>query len=113
MRSALNHSATPSAEEIRAAAATGLYDPRFEHDACGVGFVAHIKGAKSHDIVTQALNLGLVEGRVLYTDSTHLKANANKNKYDVAIVAKSRADYWGALDAAMPLCLKSLEASGL
>ena len=57
MRSALNHFATTSAEEIRAAAATGLYDPRFEHDACGVGFVAHIKGAKSHDIVTQALKI--------------------------------------------------------
>ena len=37
--------------------ATGLYDPRNEHDACGVGMVAHIKGAKSHDIVTQALEI--------------------------------------------------------
>jgi glutamate synthase (NADPH) large chain len=35
----------------------GLYDPRNEHDACGVGFVAHIKGAKSHGIVTQALEI--------------------------------------------------------
>ena len=35
----------------------GLYDPRNEHDACGVGFVAHIKGAKSHEIVTQALEI--------------------------------------------------------
>ena len=35
----------------------GLYDPRNEHDACGVGFVAHIKGAKSHGIVTQALEV--------------------------------------------------------
>jgi glutamate synthase (ferredoxin) len=25
----------------------GLYDPRFEHDACGVGFVVHMKGEKS------------------------------------------------------------------
>ncbi len=33
----------------------GLYDPQFEHDACGVGFVAHIKGVKSHDIVDKAL----------------------------------------------------------
>ncbi|HXF79565.1 MAG TPA: glutamate synthase large subunit [Usitatibacter sp.] len=33
----------------------GLYDPRHEHDACGVGFVAHIKGRKSHEIVTQGL----------------------------------------------------------
>ncbi|MBO6768828.1 MAG: glutamate synthase large subunit [Erythrobacter sp.] len=36
---------------------TGLYDPRNEHDACGVGMVAHIKGAKSHAIVTQALEI--------------------------------------------------------
>ncbi len=33
----------------------GLYDPRNEHDSCGVGFIAHIKGAKSHAIVGQAL----------------------------------------------------------
>ncbi|OZA03506.1 MAG: hypothetical protein B7Y05_23160, partial [Polynucleobacter sp. 24-46-87] len=30
--------------------AQGLYDPQNEHDACGVGFVAHIKGKKSHEI---------------------------------------------------------------
>jgi glutamate synthase (ferredoxin) len=35
----------------------GLYDPQFEHDACGVGFVANIKGAKSHTIVEQALQV--------------------------------------------------------
>ncbi len=35
----------------------GLYDSRNEHDACGVGFVAHIKGAKSHAIVSQALEI--------------------------------------------------------
>ncbi|RDC61301.1 Glutamate synthase (ferredoxin) [Alteripontixanthobacter maritimus] len=35
----------------------GLYDPRNEHDACGLGFVAHIKGEKSHAIVTQALEI--------------------------------------------------------
>ena len=33
----------------------GLYDPANEHDACGVGFVAHIKGKKSHSIVAQGL----------------------------------------------------------
>ncbi|MHB1157000.1 MAG: glutamate synthase large subunit [Phycisphaerales bacterium] len=32
----------------------GLYDPRFEHDSCGVGFVAHIKGERSHKIVEDA-----------------------------------------------------------
>lgn len=35
----------------------GLYDPRNEHDACGVGFVAHIKGEKSHSIVQQGLTI--------------------------------------------------------
>ncbi len=35
----------------------GLYDPRFEHDACGVGFVVNIKGEKSHEIVEQALSV--------------------------------------------------------
>ncbi|UIP07474.1 glutamate synthase large subunit [Erythrobacter sp. SDW2] len=35
----------------------GLYDPRNEHDACGVGFVAHIKGERSHAIVKQALQI--------------------------------------------------------
>ena len=35
--------------------AQGLYDPRNEHDSCGVGFVANIKGSKSHEIVSQGL----------------------------------------------------------
>ncbi|MEE9343764.1 MAG: glutamate synthase large subunit, partial [Gammaproteobacteria bacterium] len=35
----------------------GLYDPGNEHDACGVGFVAHIKGQKSHSIVRQGLQI--------------------------------------------------------
>src|SRR5215207_6498491 len=38
-------------------AAEGLYDPRHEHDACGVGFVVDIKGRKSHGIVEQALQV--------------------------------------------------------
>jgi glutamate synthase (NADPH/NADH) large chain len=35
----------------------GLYDPANEHDACGVGMVAHIKGEKSHAIIAQALEI--------------------------------------------------------
>src|SRR5271170_7404244 len=35
----------------------GLYDPRNEHDACGVGFVANIKGKKSHDIIARGLQI--------------------------------------------------------
>jgi glutamate synthase (NADPH) large chain len=35
----------------------GLYDPRQERDACGVGFVAHIKGKQSHDMILQGLRI--------------------------------------------------------
>jgi glutamate synthase (NADPH) large chain len=35
----------------------GLYDPAFEHDACGMGFVVNIKGEKSHDIIDEALTV--------------------------------------------------------
>ncbi|WHH61318.1 glutamate synthase large subunit [Petroclostridium sp. X23] len=35
----------------------GLYDPGFEHDACGIGFVANIKGKKSHEIIRQAITI--------------------------------------------------------
>ena len=37
--------------------AQGLYDPANEHDACGVGFIAHIKGNKSHSIIEQGLQI--------------------------------------------------------
>jgi glutamate synthase domain-containing protein 1 len=35
----------------------GMYDPQFEHDACGVGFVANVKGQKSHEIIQQGLQI--------------------------------------------------------
>lgn len=38
-------------------ASTGLYSPQFEHDACGIGFVANIKGNKSHQNVSDALTI--------------------------------------------------------
>lgn len=38
--------AATTADALAQAAAQGLYDPAQEHDACGVGFVAHIKGQK-------------------------------------------------------------------
>src|SRR3954454_1582880 len=46
-----------SAAEIRALARDGLYDPAHERDACGVGFVAHIKGARAHHIIEQGLKI--------------------------------------------------------
>ena len=41
----------------------GLYDPNLEHDACGIGFVADIRGRKSHQIVEQ--------GQTVLTNLTH------------------------------------------
>jgi glutamate synthase domain-containing protein 2/glutamate synthase domain-containing protein 1/glutamate synthase domain-containing protein 3 len=37
--------------------ATGLYDPRSEHDACGFGFICHMKGTETHDIVRRGLDM--------------------------------------------------------
>ncbi len=35
----------------------GLYDPRNEHDACGVGFIVNIKGEKSHQTISRGLEI--------------------------------------------------------
>ncbi len=35
----------------------GLYDPSYEHDACGVGFIANLKGKKSHEIVRKGIEI--------------------------------------------------------
>jgi glutamate synthase (NADPH/NADH) large chain len=48
---------TPTVDSIDAARRLGLYAPEHEHDACGVGFVAHIKGQKAHAIVQQGLRI--------------------------------------------------------
>jgi transposase len=53
------------------------------------------------NIVWQAIEKGLVEGKILYTDSTHLKANANKNKYTKAYVSQSTKGYMEELDKAI------------
>ncbi|MDM8566618.1 glutamate synthase large subunit [Candidatus Halobeggiatoa sp. HSG11] len=45
----MNHSALPPKQ--------GLYDPQNEHDACGVGFIVHIKGQKNHTIIEQGLEI--------------------------------------------------------
>jgi glutamate synthase (NADPH) large chain len=44
-------------KQIAAAAAHGMYQPASEKDACGVGFVAHVKGAKSHAIIQNGLKI--------------------------------------------------------
>lgn len=50
------------------------------------------------DIVLLALEKGLIEGKTLYTDSTHLKANANQHKYEKEVVAKNTKSYLEELD---------------
>jgi len=55
MTQAAQGSATP--QEIQALATQGLYDPAHEKDACGVGFVAHIKGQRAHSIVEGGLKI--------------------------------------------------------
>ncbi|REK89649.1 glutamate synthase large subunit [Streptomyces inhibens] len=64
MRSASTHSATTSSASAAAwspmdgrPAQQGMYDPRNEHDACGVGFVATLTGEASHALVEQALTV--------------------------------------------------------
>ena len=55
MNKAASGAASP--QEIQSLAEHGLYDPASEKDACGVGFVAHIKGQKAHAIVEQGLKI--------------------------------------------------------
>src|SRR6266481_3682217 len=49
--------AEPAREHTWRPPAEGLYDPSLEKDSCGVGFIANIKGKKSHQIVSDALNI--------------------------------------------------------
>jgi glutamate synthase (ferredoxin) len=81
---------------LTAPKAQGLYDPRNERDACGVGFIAHVKGQKSHAIVRDALtalvnlnhrgacgceaNTGDGAGILLQTPHEFLKKIANSAK---------------------------------
>ncbi len=49
----------------------------------------------------QAMNKGLIEGKELFTDSTHLKANANKNKFNIQKAKKSTLSYIEELNRAV------------
>lgn len=53
------------------------------------------------EIVRQAIKHGLVGGDVLYTDSTHMKANANKKKFEIHTVTQTPTDYLTALEVAI------------
>ena len=45
----------PSREELPAK--QGLYDPRFEHDACGIGAIVDLNGKPNHDTIADALTM--------------------------------------------------------
>ncbi|GGH75397.1 glutamate synthase (NADPH/NADH) large chain [Pullulanibacillus pueri] len=50
---------------------TGLYHPSFEHDACGIGFIANIKGNPTHNIINESIEmLHRLDHRAGYTDDT-------------------------------------------
>jgi transposase len=53
------------------------------------------------EIVLQAMKHKMVDGQTLYSDSTHLKASANKNKYEKQLVEKSTRSYLAELDEAV------------
>jgi glutamate synthase (ferredoxin) len=55
VRSKHSGAAEQRLDMLTAPKAQGLYDPQFEHDACGVGFIANVKGRKSHVIIRDAL----------------------------------------------------------
>src|ERR1043166_7021807 len=77
----------------------GLYDPRFEHDACGVGFLVNIKGVKSHQIISDSLpillnldprgacgceaNTGDGAGILIQTPHRFFQKVAPQNKFDL------------------------------
>src|SRR5437870_3245517 len=54
---AMQKDKAPTMKTIEPPPRQGLYDPQYEHDACGVGFLVHIKGKKSNQIIRQALDI--------------------------------------------------------
>ncbi len=55
------------------------------------------------NIVIQAINAKLVDGKTLYTDSTHMKANANKNKFTEEMLEKSTKAYMSELEQSIDI----------
>ena len=53
----MSHSLSPTLSYNGLPPAQGMYDPQNEHDNCGVGFLANIKGKRSHDIIARGLKI--------------------------------------------------------
>src|SRR5664279_3634695 len=76
--------------------AQGLYDPANEHDACGIGFVAHIKGQKSHDIIQRGLTV------LLNMDHRGATSSDNKTGDGAGILMQLPHDFYVSLKIAVP-----------
>ncbi len=76
--------------------AQGLYDPNNEHDACGIGFVAHIKGQKSHDIIERGLTV------LLNMDHRGATSSDNKTGDGAGILMQLPHDFFVSLKIAVP-----------
>jgi glutamate synthase (NADPH/NADH) large chain len=76
--------------------AQGLYDPSNEHDACGIGFVAHIKGQKSHDIIQRGLTV------LLNMDHRGATSSDNKTGDGAGILMQLPHDFYVSLKIAVP-----------
>jgi glutamate synthase (NADPH/NADH) large chain len=74
----------------------GLYDPANEHDNCGIGFVAHIKGKQSNDIVRKGLEV--------LVNMTHRGAESSDNKSGdgAGILMQVPHDYFSTFDFDLP-----------
>ena len=76
--------------------AQGLYDPSNEHDACGIGFVAHIKGQKSHDIIQRGLTV------LLNMDHRGATSSDNKTGDGAGILMQLPHDFYVSLRIPVP-----------
>ncbi len=74
----------------------GLYDPANEHDACGIGFVAHIKGQKSHDIIQRGLTV------LLNMDHRGATSSDNKTGDGAGILMQIPHDFYISLKISVP-----------
>ncbi|NEW82611.1 MAG: glutamate synthase large subunit [Mariniphaga sp.] len=76
--------------------AQGLYDPSNEHDACGIGFVAHIKGQKSHDLIQRGLTV------LLNMDHRGATSSDNKTGDGAGILLQLPHNFYVSLKIAVP-----------